>query len=266
VGVKEIAGSKSASSETPPVMADEVAPATQPVNAYNQATPVDALKKLSTAIHQDDRAAIDSCLTNDGTDPAMAALVRAQFQMNAAWCHVQRASSAAFKTTNGVPFKNLGFNFFPYLNGGYEALIDSMFAQATPPPVKIEEDIASVKITLPPAQFGGPGAERELRRWSGAMLVLKRVGSDWKLDTARTINMVAHNDLVVKKADPMKADLQLTNMLNDALEDGAGQIESGELATAASAGEAMERSLNDAFEACHVRQMSFMDLPVVGGP
>jgi len=142
-----------------------------------------------------------------------------------------------------------------------------MFAQATPPPVKIEGDIASVKITLPAATFGGTGPDRmrELERWSGAMLILKKMGGNWKLDTTRTINMVAHNDLVDKKADPMKADLQLTNMLSDALEEGAGQIESGQLGSSAAAGQAMERSLIDAFRACHINSMSFMDLPVVGG-
>jgi hypothetical protein len=63
----------------------------------------------------------------------------------------------------------------------------------------------------------------------------------------------------------MKVDVQLLNMIADALEDGAQQIESGQLATLPEAGAAVERSVIDAFKACHVNGMNFMDLPVVGG-
>jgi RNA polymerase sigma factor (sigma-70 family) len=266
VSIKEIAATKPPPPDAPLVMADNNTPATQPVTVGSQATPIDALKKLSTAIHQNDHAAIDACLTDDGTDPQVAALVRALFFQNAAWCHVQRASSTAFKTTD-VPFKTLSFTMFPYLGGGYEAMIDRMLAQPVPPEIKVDGETASVKVNLPPALFGGSGTDRarELERWSGAMLILKKVNGDWKLDTTRTINIIVHNDLLDRKADPMKVDLQLTNMLSDALEDGAGQIESGQLGSPAAAGDVMERSLIDAFRACHVNFMGFTDLPVVGG-
>jgi RNA polymerase sigma factor (sigma-70 family) len=241
-------------------------PSTAPVAVESQATPIDAMRKFSEALKRNDHKAIDECLTDDGSDPAMAALVRSHLYMDAAWCHVQRASAAAFKTGN-VPFKSLSFNSFPFLGGGYNALIDRMLADRVPPEVTTEGDTAKIKVHLPRELLGGSGAnrQRDLERWAGAMLVFKNVEGEWKLDTSRTINMVITNNIADKKADPMKVDVQLINMVADALEDGAQQIESGQLATLPDAATAVESSVYDAFKACHVNGMNFMDLPVVGG-
>jgi RNA polymerase sigma factor (sigma-70 family) len=238
------------------------APAAEPISS----TPIEGLRNFSSALKKDDAKAIDACLTDDGSDPEMAAVIRAQFHMDAAWCHVQRAASKSFKT-HGVPFKSLSLNIFPYLNGGYEAMFDAMLAAPVLPEVKMDGETASIKVNLPKAVFGGTGPNRAttLEHWSGAMLIFRKVQGDWKLDTSGTINMIPQNNLADKKADPLKVDLQLTNMLTDALQDGASQIESGQLGSSAAAGDAMEHSLIDAFQACHVNGMSFLDLPIVGG-
>jgi RNA polymerase sigma factor (sigma-70 family) len=236
------------------------------ISPATQSTPLEGLRDLSTALRQDDQKAIDDCLTDDGKDAAMAALIRGHFHMDAAWCHVQRASAASFKT-NDVPFKNLGFNLFPYLNGGYEAVFDAMLAAPKAPQVKVEGDVALIKVNLPKESFGGSGPHRiaKFEVWSGAMFVFQKVQGKWKLDTSRTIKMVESHQFVDRNADPMKVALQLTNLLNDALEEGASEIESGQLGSAQAAGDAMEHSLTDAFKATRVRGYNFAHFPVVGG-
>jgi RNA polymerase sigma factor (sigma-70 family) len=119
--------------------------ATQPVPATPAAaelnTPADVMRKLSAAIKQNDQAAIDACLTDDGVDQKTAALIRANLHLNAASCRLTRASAAAFG--DQMQLQNFGFDLLPGLHGGFEVLIDrSLEVDGGAPVTTVEDDIA----------------------------------------------------------------------------------------------------------------------------
>jgi RNA polymerase sigma factor (sigma-70 family) len=266
VGVKGITHAASAPAAPPIVLADAGEPAMRPVTVGSQATPIDTLRKLSAALHQDDRPAVDACLTDDGTDPDMAALVRAHFHEMGAWSHVLAAARKSFNRDD-IPLKTVGFTMFPAMDGGYETMIDKML-EKDPEDLKIDGDTALVRVNNVPRELlGGTGLNRKrhTERWSGATLFFRKVDGDWKLDTSRSINIVLQTQLRNNNADPVKVSAQLCNSIADAMAEGAAQIESGQLATIAAAGAAIERTAVDAFRACGANMMSTNSLPVVGG-
>jgi RNA polymerase sigma factor (sigma-70 family) len=260
VGVKAIADGGA----LPAVTADQAAPAT----GATQATPIDTLRKLSAALHRDDRSAIDSCLTDDGTDPDMAALVRSHFHFTGAWAHLLAEERNVFKRDDTLLKKFGGVTLFPALDGGFEAMVDKMLEKGDGiGDVKIDGPSAAVRVNVPREFFDGTGQNRMrfLERWSGAMLTFRKVNGDWKLDTSRSINIVMQADLGNKNADPVKVIRQMNEMAADAMAEATGQIETGQLATPAAAGEAIDRMLSDVVRACQVNTITEPPLPVVGG-
>ena len=133
----------------------------------------------------------------------------------------------------------------------------------------IDGDIAQVRIPLPRDAFISPGSDKitALGRWSGAILIFKQVGGNWKLDTDRTFTFVS---FIHRKPGNNDGDLAILQKLGAKLADGldmvAGDIESGDLATPeAAVDEALTNVLSPAIRDAHVDGCDTMLLPVIGG-
>jgi len=245
-----------------PVLADVTPPvATQP---SDQSTPVNALKKLSESVQSNDRAAIAECLCDDGTDADAAALARAYILGQASLCQLQNA----WKDKFGGPISVPGLNFEDFPGRGTFAtllgrIVDFPGLQAT-----IDGDMAQVRILLPPEAFVAPPPNQisALGRWSGAMLVLKQVNGNWKLDTDRTLYFIAS---IARQPGNDKRDLAIEAKICSELGDGlvalASDIESGKITTRQRAVSAVQAAARRAFRDTHVDGSACAVLPVVGG-
>jgi hypothetical protein len=236
-------------------------PATAPAAATTDRKPADVLRKLSAAIRQNDAAAIDACLTDDGRNPKDSALIHALLRMNAASYRITRACSAAFG--DQMRLQNFGFDLVPALHGGFEAMFDrSLEADHGEPPTTIEGDLARIRVNIPAAELGPALA---MERWSGATLVFHRVDGQWKLDTDRSIHLVVQYRGRDRASDPATVQLKLTDLLTAKLNEVAGQIEGKQIDTADDVSAGVERAAQDAFKACRVDQQVMAMLPAIPG-
>ena len=98
------------------------------------------------------------------------------------------------------------------------------------------------------------------------MLVFNRVGSDWKLNTDRTVNIiinVARTD--GNNTDVIELGAKVEQGVGDALNAVAAKIEDGSISTRAHAVNGVQTALMQVFRDCHVRGANFTVLPVIGG-
>jgi len=248
---------------TKPVLADATAPdTTQP---SDQSTPVDTLKKLSAAVQADDPDSIADCLCDDGVDPDAAATARRFFLFQAAVWRLKNAWQTKFNEPMNPP--NLNFDDFPG-HGTFETLLAQILDFPGGLQATIDEDTAQVRIPLPREAFISPGKQQitALGHWSGAMLVFKRIGGDWKLDTDRTFNFVVQ---LGRQTGNTKSDLVIEHLiyseLSDTIETAAADIESGTLATRQSAINRLQAAARRTYKDAHIDWDDDMILPVIGG-
>jgi RNA polymerase sigma factor (sigma-70 family) len=245
-----------------PVLADVSPPvATQP---SDQSTPVNALKRLSESVQSNDRAAIAECLCDDGVDADAAAMGRTFFLEQAAVWRLQNVWKDKFGVAINAP--GLNFDDFPG-RGTFETMlsriVDFPGLEAT-----IDGDTAQVRIPLPREAFVGPPPNQvtALGRWSGAMLVLKQVNGNWKLDTDRTFYFIAS---IARQPGNNKSDLAIEEKILSEVADGlvavATDIESGKIATRQRAISGVESAALRAFRDAHVDGSACATLPAVGG-
>ena len=245
-------------------MADVPPPpdATQPLDQF---TPVNALRKLSASVQTNDRAAIAECLCDDGADPDAAAMARAFFLEQASVWRLQQVWETKFTEAMNPP--GLNFDDFPG-KGTFEMALNHIVDFPGGLDTTIDGNIAKVRVPLPKEDFlsPGPDALTPLGHWSGAMLVLKQVDGNWKLDTDRTFDFLAS---VARHPGNNKKTLaiqtQICTELVDGLDGVSSDIESGKIATRQRTISGIEAAASRAFRDAHVDGAAFMTLPLVGG-
>jgi RNA polymerase sigma factor (sigma-70 family) len=236
-------------------------PATQ---SSSQSTPLDTLAKLCSALESNDVTAIDECLCGDGNNPASADMGRASIEGEAA---VYRLSKD-WRDKFGQPMAVSGFSFATFGKESTESALRGTLDFPGGPQVTIDGDVAQLRIPLPPEFFTGTGPNRMsfLAPWSGAMIVFNRVGSDWKINTDRTINFIINVARVDgNNTDVVELGAKIEQGVGDALNAVAAKIEDGSLPTRAKAVKAVQTGLMQAFRDNGVQGASFAVLPVVGG-
>jgi hypothetical protein len=220
---------------------------------------------LSLAIRSDNETLIDACLSDDGTDPELAGMARAWAHEQAAVCRLQAAWAAKFNIPMNVP----GFSFvmFPIMDGGMEKVFDKILQTPGGPQVKIDGNTAMVRITIPKEMFTGTGPDRDtgLVHWSGGMLVLSKVGDDWKLNTDRSFTIIMNINAPGSTNTKLVTAQKLGEALHDALDKVADDIENGTLASPADAANAAHSAAGQAFQDCGVAGCNTVILPVIGG-
>lgn len=237
-------------------------PTTQPVS---QNTPLNTLAKLAAAIQANDGAAIVQCLCDNGTDPGSAGLARDVFLLNGSICQIQKAWRSKFNVPMVV--RGMKFDLFA-AGGGFEMLLDRLLKIPGGPEVRIDGGEARVRVDLPAEIFAGTGIDRSaaLGHWSGATLFLTRVGDSWKLNTDRTLNIVAtvdrepgnHEDTLVLKQ-------RICEDLSEGLNKIAIEIGNGSMTSPEEAADAVRRLERHAANDAHTEGDSLFVLPLVGG-
>jgi RNA polymerase sigma factor (sigma-70 family) len=248
---------------TIPILAD-VAPA-NPAPPSDQSTPAEALRKLSTAVQSYDRAAINECLCDDGSDPDAANLGRAYFLEQAGVWHLQKAWKDKFKAAMDVP--GLNFEDFPG-HGTFETILSQCVDFPSGLEATIDGNTAQIRVPLPRSAFSSPGPGRiaALERWSGAMLIFKQINGNWRLDTDRTFNFIGGVARQVGNADDSLAiEAKVAAKLGDGLNTVAAGIESGKYATRQRVIDAIIATATKAFKDARVDGTTLMTLPVIGG-
>ncbi len=249
---------------TAPVLAD-VAAADPKAQPADQSTPADTLRKLSNAVQNNDRAAIDECLCNDGKDPAAAAMGRAYFIEQAGIVQLQKAWRDKFKAAMNVP--GLGFDDFPG-HGTFAMFLIKCVDFPSGLEATIDGDTAQIRVPLPRDDFSSPGPGRiaALERWSGAMLIFKQIDGNWKLDTERTFNFIGG---VARQPgnidDTLAIQAKFCTGIGEGLTSVAAGIESGKYATQQRAVEAIVAAATKGFRSARVDGGTVMTLPVIGG-
>jgi RNA polymerase sigma factor (sigma-70 family) len=248
-----------------PLMADVLpADAAQPLD---QSTPVNTLRKLSTAIQANNRKAIAECLCDDGIDPDTAAAAHAYFFEQASLYRLLQAWQNKFPGADMDP----GGMLLYYLHS--HVTFEMIFNRALDFPgglkATIEGNIAQVQIPLPRADFLESGPHQmnaAVAYWSGAMLVFNLADGNWKLDTDRTFNFVIH---VGRYANNESSDMAMMAKVCAGVADGldavAADIESGKLTTSKSAISAVEAAADRAYKDADAKTVWWMPLPLVGG-
>jgi RNA polymerase sigma factor (sigma-70 family) len=248
---------------TIPILAD-VAPA-NPAPPSDQTTPAEALRKLSTAVQTNDRAAIAECVCDDGIDPAAAAMGRSFFLEQASVWHLQKAWRAKFGGAMDTP--GLNFDDFPG-HGTFETILTHILNFPAGLEATIDGDTAQVRIPLPRTAFvsAGPNRIAALERWSGAMLVFKQIGGNWKLDTDRTFTFIGgvarHPG---NNQDTLAIQAKIIAEMADGLEALASNIDSGKINTRQRAIDGIVAAATKAFRDAGVDGATVMTLPVIGG-
>jgi RNA polymerase sigma factor (sigma-70 family) len=236
-------------------------PATLP---SSQNTPLDTLAKLCAAIQTNDVTAIDDCLCSDGNDPASADMGRASIEGEGAVYRISKDWQDKF----GQPLAVSGFSFGTFGKESTESALRGTLDFPGGPQVTIDGDVAQLRIPLPPEFFTGTGPNRLsfLARWSGAMIVFNRVGSDWKINTDRTINFIINvARMDENNTDVVQLGAKLEQGVGDALNAVAAKIEDGSITSRPRAVSAVQSGLMRAFRDNGVRGASFAVLPVIGG-
>ncbi|HEX4055771.1 MAG TPA: sigma-70 family RNA polymerase sigma factor [Tepidisphaeraceae bacterium] len=255
-------------SEVPPAptpiiaAAPENEPTTQP---FSQNTPLDTLAKLDAALQFNNHTAIVECLCDDGTDPKSAGLARDFFLLNANICQIQKTWQSKFNVPMHVP--GMKFDLFA-AGGGFEMLLDRLLKIPNGPTVRIEGDVARVRVDLPPEIFAGTGNDRNvaLGHWAGATLFLKRVGDIWKVDTDLTLNLaVTVNRRPGNNEDVLVLKQKILEDLSESLHKIAAEINNGSMKYPQEAADAVQNAQRHASDDTHTDGDSLIVLPVVGG-
>ena len=247
-----------------PLLADVAATDTK-TQPSDQSTPADTLRKLSTAVQNNDRAAITECLCDDGKDPDAAALGRAYFIEQAGVWHLQKAWRDKFKAAMDVP--GLNFEDFPG-HGTFETILSRCVDYPSGLEATIDGDTAQIRVPLPRDAFSSPGPGRiaALERWSGAMLVFKQIDGNWRLDTERTFNFIGGVARHLGNADDSLAiEAKVAVGLGNGLNAIAADIESRKLGTRQRVIDAIVAAATKAFNDARVDGSTLMTLPVIGG-
>lgn len=237
--------------------------ATQPA-PQGQETPINTLSKLCTAMEQNDQAALDDCICNDGVDPGYAALGRACIRFDAATFRIEKDWANTFGQSMAV--SGLNFDMFPA--GPFSTVLRGLLEDPNGPTVTTSGDEAQVRILLPPETFTGPGVNRfaPMERWSGAMLILRQTNGVWKLDTDRTFDFVVSvNRMKGNNDDAIDVSAKVESAIAGALNDVASKIEAGQLPTAQQARTAIATAIKATFKSAKVKGTNLTALPVVGG-
>jgi RNA polymerase sigma factor (sigma-70 family) len=251
-----------ADASSPAPIAAAPAPAIQ---SPDQSTPAGALRKLSLAIRADNSTAIDACLTDDGTDSESAGMVRAYFHEQGAVYRLEHAWMTAFKEPMHIP--EFSFATFTTLDGGFETLFDKTLDAPGGPQIKIDGNTATIRIGLPPELFVGTGIDRrpELGRWSGAMLVMSQVKGQWKLNTDQSFTFILNINAPRGTQTRMALTQKVEQAFHDVLDKIAADIDTGTIATPASAASISHTACMEVFQECGVRGNSIAIMPVIGG-
>jgi len=232
---------------------------TQP---FSQATPLGALQKLCAAIEIDDHATIEECLCDDGKDPAMAKLGHEMIQGMASTYRIEKA----WKDKWGQDMKVSGLSFDQFPDGNYQTLIRGTADGATD--VTYDGDEARIRVPVAAEKFTGTGPDRlvALARWSGAMLVFNKIDGDWKLNTDRTFNLVVQVFRISgNTTDSSEIAAGVAQGIVGALDNIAGQIESGQITARGRAAVQVETLVSHVFQDNKVSGTSYLALPVIGG-
>jgi len=242
--------------------APENEPTTQP---FSQKTPLDTLAKLDAALQFNNHTAIVECLCDDGTDPKSAGVARDFFLLNANICQIQKTWQSKLTIPMNVP--GMKFDLFA-AGGGFEMLLDRLLKIPNGPTVRIDGDVARVRVDLPPEIFAGTGNDRNvaLGHWAGATLFLKRVGDIWKVDTDLTLNLaVTVNRRPGNNEDVLVLKQKIFEDLRESLRKIAAEINNGSMKYPREAADAVQNAQHHASNDTHTDGDSLIVLPVVGG-
>ena len=258
-----------ASAQTPvtpqvaPVVAAAAPVVTAPAKAVAlQDTPLHTLQTICQGIETDNKSMIDACLCDDGNDPALAGLGKVFVDGAGSLYRIQKDCNEILNAP--LQISDLSFSDVATTIGG----IRGMLAVPDQLQVKIDGDIAQIRISLPPQVFAGVGPDRNIAmgRWSGAMIVMQRVGGDWKLNTDRTFNfLIGISRLEGNRTDNVEVERQVQQGISDSMESVAGQIEAGSITTPSAAGNAVRTRVLRAFREAGVNGSTITVLPVIGG-
>ena len=243
-----------------PLLADAAPPAPQPLD---QSTPVNVLKKLSEAMKRGDRLAIAECICDDGDDADTAAAAHAYFLEQASLWRLTQVWQAKFNDEMGYGKVT---NYFLPSHKTFELLLSNTLDFPGGLKVKIDGDIAQVRVPLPPKDFIVPGRYQQgaaFGHWSGGLLVCKQVDRNWKLDTDRTFDFLIH---VARHPGNNKCDMALMaevcTKVADGLDTIADDIASGKITTSQDANDAVNVSADRAFTDADTQSVWWMPLPV----
>jgi RNA polymerase sigma factor (sigma-70 family) len=243
------------------------APSTAPdTNAVDQTSPLGTMRKLSAAIRANDRTAIEACITDGQPDSDAAkksvAFTRSVIFMDAANCRITHACQAAFG--DQMKLKDFGFDVFPGLKGGLEAMIDkSLEIDKGNPAVQVDGDHASITIRVPADQFGG-APWMNLGSWSGAALNFTRDNGAWKLDLARSIHVACRIN-AAGAADPVTTERQAIDAVTKRINDVAEQVEKGQVDSPTDVTNMVESAARQVFKDFRITQMNMGVRPASRG-
>ncbi len=161
----------------------------------------------------------------------------------------------------------LNFEDFPG-RGTFETMLARMVEYPSGLEATIDGDNAQLKVPLPRDAFVSVGPDRllALGRWSGAMMVFKRIDGNWKLDTDRTFTFIGGIARQLGNGqDASVIHAKVASELGDGLAAVAADIKSGKISTRQEAITAIVAAATKAFKAAHVDGTTLMTLPVIGG-
>jgi RNA polymerase sigma factor (sigma-70 family) len=245
-----------------PIMADVAAADAKP---SDQATPVEALKKLSAAVQNNDHKAISDCVCNDGTDAAAGEMGRNFFFEQAGVWQLHKAWRTRFAEAMEVP--GLNFEDFPG-RGTFETMLNRMIQSGANLDAKIDGDTAEIRVPLPRDAFmdSGPNRIAALGHWSGARLVFRQIDGNWKLNTDRTFSFIGG---VARQPgntqDTTAIQAKVMAELGNGLSAVASDLQSGKIKSRDEAIQAIVAAATKAFKDAHVDGANVMTLPVIGG-
>ncbi len=233
----------------------EVAPSTSPSpQPLDQSTPEAALRKLSTAIRQDNVNDIEACASfSDPANQETGDAIRTSFLHSAAICRIDQAWTAAF----GHHMKIEGFELtiFPGLHGGFEEIFDRTLSNLKPGDVKIDDETATIRVHVPSKEMNEYGQGS----WVGASLIMRRHGNQWQLDAPASVRL----EILLEplQRDSRHALIQVNTETRAILENAAAAIEAGNLKTPKQASDQIHAELWKSLNGLKLTNISIHTLP-----
>ncbi len=223
-------------------------------DTLNQATPVNALRKLAQAIREDNVDDIDACVSfTDRANPGNGDALRATMVCNGATCRADQAWLIAFGQKMKV--EGFGFDIFPGLQGGFEELIDKALDGLKAGDVTITEDTATVRVRITNGQMPRYGQAA----WSDASLIMRREGNQWRLDAPASVTLEIHYE--PKQADSSRVFIQSGAELSRIMHKAADAIEAGELKTPKQASDQIRTEFWDVLHGFQLTNATINTLP-----
>jgi RNA polymerase sigma factor (sigma-70 family) len=227
------------------------APSSEPLN---QSTPEAALRKLSTAIREDNVDDIEACVSfADHSNQEIGDAIRTTFLYSAAVCRIDRAWMTAF----GTHMKIEGFELttFPGLHGGYEEIVDRTLSNLKPGDVTIDGQTATIRVHVPRKEM----AEFGQVAWADASLVMRRQGNDWQLDAPASIRLEIL--LEPQPRDPRQTLIQINTEACATLRQAADAIETGQIKTPKQASDQIHAELWKSLHEAKLTNIAIHNLP-----